>query len=118
MSNKIRISKKLSQMFPVQVAKRIEQVAADHHIKSFSLQVVDESKRFYVGEGESFHGVTADGKQAGFEVVSENTIGGANLSHRIGAQFQMPAGSYLINVYYYTQYFMTVYQVSPKMLTA
>ena len=83
-----------------------------------SLQVVDETKKFYVGEGERYTGITADGKEASFEVVSANNIGAAGLSHRIGSQFAMPAGSYLINVWYYNGYGMTVYQISPKMIAA
>lgn len=117
MSNKIRISKKLSQTFPQAVASKIQAIGEDYGIKSFSLQVVDETKKFYVGEGERYTGIAADGKEASFEVVSENNIGAAGLSHRIGSQFGMPAGSYLINVWYYSGYGMTVYQISPKMVT-
>jgi len=119
MTQKIRISKKLTQTFPAPVAQMIEQVAAGHSsLKSFNLETVDESKIFYVGEGESFTGITADGKSASFEVVSASNIGASGLSHKIGERFAMPAGSYLINVYYYTKYFMTVYQISPKMIGA
>lgn len=118
MSKSIRISKKLNEMFPPQVVKQIEATAADHRIKSFSLETVTESKTFYVAEGESYTGIAADGKVASFEVVSENNIGGSGMSHKIGERFAMPAGTYLINVYYYTKYFMTVYQISPKMIEA
>ncbi len=118
MSKKILISKKLTQNFPAPVAQMIAQAAASHSIKSFSLETVDESKTFYVGEGETFTGITAEGKSASFEVVSASNIGASGLSHKIGERFAMPAGSYLINVYYYTKYFMTVYQISPKMIGA
>ena len=115
-ANTIRISKKLAQAFPAQVVKKIEQVADSHRIKSFSFETVDENKTFYVGEGESYTGIAPDGKSASFEVVSANNIGASGLSHKIGERFAMPAGSYLINVYYYTKYFMTVYKISPKMI--
>lgn len=118
MSKAIRISKKLTETFPAPVVKKIQAIGEDYGIKSFNLETVPESKTFYVAEGESYTGIAADGKTASFEVVSENNIGGAGMSHRIGERFAMPAGTYLINVYYYTKYFMTVYCISPKMIAA
>lgn len=118
MSNTIRISKKLTQMFPAEVVTKINDIAADYRIKAFTLETVSEDKVFVIGEGEKYTGISADGRTAGFEVVSANTIGASGLSHRINSQFAMPAGSYLIRVSYYTKYFMDVYQISPKMIGA
>ena len=118
MAKSIRISKKLNEMFPAPVVRQIKAIAADHHIKSFNLETTSKDRHFYVSEGERYIGIATDGKTASFEVVSENNIGGAGMSHKIGEVFAMPAGTYLINVYYYTKYFMTVYQISPKMIEA
>lgn len=112
----IRISKKLDDMFPKNVSHQIRMIAEDHNIKSFELQEVAETKAFYVAEGDSYVGIGPDGKQASFEVVNQNNIGAAGLSHKIGEQFKMPAGSYLLNVWYYDKYYMTVYKIEQKVL--
>lgn len=115
--SKVRISKKLlAQQYPQAVVNQINAIANRYHIKSFNADIVTSNKEFYVGEGESFTGIKADGTSASFEVVSANNIGASGLSHKIGERFSMPAGTYLINVYYYTKYFMTVYTVSPEAL--
>jgi len=113
---KLRISKQLSKNLPAQVVNQITRIANDHHIKSFNFETVGEDKVFYVGEGDRFTGINSDGKSASFEVVSAHNIGASGLSHRIGEKFSMPSGSYLIQVYYYTKFFMTVYKISSKMI--
>jgi hypothetical protein len=113
MSKAIRISKggKFAKMFPDPVADKIRRVAQDYGIKSFDHESTVPSKKFYVGEGDRYTGIFADGQSAGFEVVSEHNLGASGLSHAIGEQFQMPGGTYLVRVYYYTKYFMNVYTV-------
>lgn len=116
MTTKIRISNKLNETFPAPVVQKIQAIGKDHGIKSFGMITVGENKTFYIGEGEGYTGITADGKTASFEVVSANNIGAAGLSHRIGSQFSMPAGTFLIRTSYYTKYFMDVYYIAPKMI--
>lgn len=119
MTDKIRISRKMYQTFPTNVADAITRIAEDYRIKSFTFKTVAEDYKFYVGEGDSYTGISADGRTAGFETVSAETIGAMGVSHRIGAQFAMPAGSYVIRVSYYTKYWMdVVYKVSGKMIEA
>ena len=115
---KTRISKKLNEKYPQPVVDQIKSIASRYSIKSFNAETVTSDKKFYVGEGDSFTGIAADGTSASFEVVSANNIGASGLSHKIGEQFSMPAGTYLINVYYYTKYFMTVYRISPELIAA
>lgn len=117
MSNKIRIGKKLNDMFPPKVAHQIMMVADDHKIKSFNLEETPETKAFFVAEGDQYTGIGPDGKMASFEVVNQNNIGAAGLSHKIGEQFKMPADSYLLNVWYYDHYYLTVYHILPKQLS-
>jgi hypothetical protein len=113
---KLRISKQLKDKFPPSVVHQIQIIADDHNIKSFNLEEVSESKSFFVAEGDSYTGIGPDGKTASFEVVSEHNIGAAGLSHKIGEQFKMPAGSYLLNVWYYDKYYLTVYRICSKLL--
>lgn len=108
---KIRISKKVNGLYPKTVADIIRQQASQYQIKSFNAETVDTSKQFYVGEGERFTGIKENGTTASFEVVAEHNIGASNVTHRIGERFTMPAGSYLINIYYYDKFYMTVYKI-------
>ncbi len=112
----IRISKKLEDMFPKYVSRKIRAIAEDYHIKSFELQDVLETKAFFVSEGDSYIGISPDSRQASFEVVNQNNIGAAGLSHKISEQFKMPAGSYLLNVWYYDRYYLTVYHIGQRQL--
>jgi hypothetical protein len=121
MSEKIRISKsgKFAKLFPKPVARRIREIASEYsNLKSLSFTTESASKRFYVGEGERYEGIFADGKSAGFETVSANTIGASGLSHAINSQFQMPEGVYLVRVSYYTRYFMDVIFIGPVAIGA
>lgn len=111
MDKSIRISKQLNKRYPAQVVKAIETVASRYHIKSFKAETVNSDKVFYVAEGESYTGIKADGTSASFEVVAGHNLGASGLSHKISERFSMPAGSYLINVYYYDKYYMTVYSI-------
>lgn len=111
---KMRISKQLKDKFPPSVVHQIQAIGDDHNIKSFNLEEVAETKAFYVAEGDSYVGIGPDGKTAGFEVVNQNNIGAAGLSHKIGEQFKMPAGSYLLNVWYYDKYYLTMYRIGQK----
>lgn len=111
MSKSIRISKQLSKRYPSSVVQAIKDNAERYYIKSFKAETVDTDKKFYVGEGDSFTGIHPNGTQASFEVIAAHNIGASGLSHKIGEQFSMPAGTYLINVYYYDKYYMTVYKV-------
>lgn len=113
---KIRISKKLTEMFPKDVVHQIEVIGRDYNIKSFSLEEVPETKAFFVAEGDRYVGVGPDGELASFEVVNQNNIGASGLSHKIGEQFKMPAGSYLLNVWYYAGYGLCVYHIKQKQL--
>jgi hypothetical protein len=111
---KIRISNKLYNSLPIHVANRVRQVAEDHHIKSFEFfnhEQINSDKKFYVGEGERFYGIHSDGREAHFEAVAGHNVGAAGVTHKIGAEFTMPAGSYLIQVYYYDKFYMTVYAI-------
>jgi len=110
----IRISKKgkFANEFPVNVANRIREISSSYtRLKSLEIEDCDQTKTFYVGEGESYTGIKSDGEEVAFKVVSQNTIGAANVSHSIGEQFNMPPESYLVKISYYTRYFMTVYRV-------
>ena len=117
MSKSIRISKQLGKRYPQPVVKQIESIASRYHIKSFKAETVNTDKQFYVSEGESYTGVKVDGTSASFEVVAAHNIGASGLSHKIGEHFTMPAGTYLINVYYYDKYYITVYSIQPELLT-
>ena len=114
--SKIRISKKMKEIFPPCVLHKIKELGEEYNIKSLNLEKTDEGKAFFVAEGDRYFGIGPDGRTASFEVVTNNTVGAANVSHRIGEQFKMPAGSYLLNVWYYSGYYLTVYQICPKML--
>lgn len=111
MSKSIRISKQLNKHYPVSVVEQIKMIADRYHIKSFKYECVTGDKKFYVGEGDTYIGIKEDGTSASFEVVASHNIGASGLSHKIGEQFSMPAGSYLINVYYYDKYYMQVFNV-------
>src|SRR3990167_3371024 len=110
--SKIRISKKLSKMFPPVVAAKIVEVAANYQIKSFDFDVTLPGKIFVIGEGDRYCGITATGETAAFEAIASHNVGASGLSHRIGQEFFMPAGSFLIRVSYYSGYYMMVYQIS------
>lgn len=113
---KTRISNKLNGQLPAEVVKQIQAIGQDYNIKSFTLENVSETKKFYVAEGDKYIGIGPDGETACFEVVNQNNIGAAGLSHKIGQQFGMPAGSYLLNVWYYGGYSLTVYCIGQKQL--
>ena len=108
---KIRISKKSNQILPANVAEKVKGIAADFSISTFNFETVSADESFELDEGHRFFGIGSDGRSAQFEVVSEHSLGARNLSHKIGERFKMPAGSYLILVYYYTRFFMTVYEI-------
>lgn len=114
--SKIRISKKLNEMFPKNVVHQIEATGREYNIKSFTLEEVPETKAFFVAEGDRYVGVGPNGETASFEVVNQNNIGAAGLSHKIGEQFKMPANSYLLNVWYYGGYGLCVYHIKQKQL--
>lgn len=113
---KIRISKSLYHNWPKSVVNRIMGIATDYNIKSFNFEQVEPSKLFYVGEGDRFWGLDMNGKEAGFEAVANHNVGAANVTHKIGAEFSMPAGSYLIQVYYYDKFYMSVYIIAARNL--
>lgn len=118
---KARISKagKFSKMFPRNVANEIRKIAEEYpNVRSVNITDVDQDYTFYVGEGYNYTGLASNGKKARFQVVSENTIGAMNVSHRIGERFSMPEGTYLVQVSYYSGYHMTVYRIGLKELTA
>jgi len=116
--SKIRISKKLTEKFPAVVVAKIIEIAASHNIKTFDFDVTFPGKVFVIGEGDHYTGIDATGKEAAFEAIADHNVGASGLTHKIGQEFFMPAGSFLIRVSYYSGYYMTVYQISPKMITA
>lgn len=118
MSKKTRISNKLSEMFPKKVVTQIKRIEEDYRIKSFNLEDVNENKAFFVAEGDKYIGIGPNGQEAAFEVVSQNNIGATGLSHKIGEQFKMPPGSYLLNIWYYDRYYLTIYRIGQKQLQA
>lgn len=109
-----RVSKKLLSQYPTPVADRIKEIADDFDVKSVAEYTVSSDFKFYVGEGDRFYGLVADGREASFEVVANHNLGAANVSHKIGSKFSMPAGTFLIRVHYYTRYWMDVYRIEEK----
>ena len=115
---KIRISKggKFAQVFPAAVQEVIKKAADGHRISTINYRISRPTEMFYVSEGHEYVGIKSDGTVASFEVVSSNTIGAAGLSHAIGSTFQMPVGSYLIEIGYYGQYWMDVTHIQTNIL--
>jgi hypothetical protein len=62
-------------------------------------------------EGDQFLGFGPDGQEASFKTVTSNTVGAAGVSHALGENFFMPAGSWLIRVSYYTRFFIDVFEM-------
>ena len=108
---KVRISGKLDKSFPLPVSRKIKEVGQRYGIHQFNLVTAEQSYRFMVSEGDKFWGIGPDGREASFEVITSETLGAVAVSHAIGEQFSMPAGSWLISVYYYGKYFMTVTRI-------
>jgi uncharacterized 2Fe-2S/4Fe-4S cluster protein (DUF4445 family) len=116
MSDKTRISKKFLETLPKEVATKIQDLQLDYPgIKSLVAQEVSVSHSFYVGEGDRFIGMKGE-KTNDFQVVSNDTLGAANVSHKIGSSFNMPNDSFLIHISYYGRYWMTLYHIvyNPK----
>lgn len=103
----------MAQDYPERVADEIRLIAKTHRVKSFEALTVTSSRVFFVGEGDYIHGVMGNGTGPifGFQTVSQHNVGGSGMSHAIGEEFNMPNGSYLIRVFYYTKYWMTVYRI-------
>ena len=114
---KIKISKggKLKELLPLVIQNRVIGIAEQFRIAQADYQTVDPDKVFVVGEGESYFGFWEDGREASFEVVSQNTIGASGLSYSINSQFSMPNGTYLVRVSYYTRYWMDIYKIQNKL---
>lgn len=102
MSKAIRISKQLGKRYPQPVVNQIKSIAERYHIKSFKAETVTPDKKFYMAKDEKSYKT--------FGLIAAHNIGASAL-YRIGEQFSMPAGTYLINVYCYDKYYMTVYQI-------
>lgn len=115
---KTRISKKSLSNYPQSVSNRIKELADRFKIKSFNAESVDSDKVFSVAEGSHYYGFGPDNREASFETVAQHNVGSANVSYRIGQQFQMPDNSHLIEIYYYSRYYMSVYKIEPKRITA
>ena len=112
---KVRISKngKFAKQFPIDVANRIREIASTYSdLGSVTIEDCDQTKQFLVSEGDKYTGIKSDGQEVGFNVVSQDTIGAANVSYYIGSKFNMPEESYLIKTERFCgRCFMTVYRI-------
>lgn len=109
----LRGNGKVAKSFPANVRDAILAMADAHpSLKSFSFKAVDETYKFSAGEGYEYSMVVGDDKRS-IEMVSEDTVGGMNLSFAIGAPITVPVGGFLITVCYYGGYMMDVYNVQP-----
>ena len=113
-STKVRISKggKFAGYFTQDVADQIRQIAKRNHVASATIIDVAPDKTFVVGEGEFYSAMHPDGRNASFQVVSENTLGASGVSHAINSEFQLPAGTTLVVVGYLGGYYMSVYRIT------
>jgi len=116
----MRISKAgvFAQTFPAPVAAVIRKEAGRYNIKSLSFSEVKADKQFSIGEGDKHTGIYPNGKAASFEAVASHNVGAANVTHRIGQRFAMPAGTYLVCVHYYGGYLMHVDHIGSQELPA
>lgn len=112
----IRISKKSMSAFPENVVIAIKNIQYFHpNIKSFNFSIVTEDFKFYSGEGYEFDVIIGD-NQASIEMVNESTVGSNGVSYSIGSEFKCSVGSFVLEVSYYTKYFLHVYNVQPKQI--
>jgi len=117
MDTKHRISKKLLQSLPEKVAATIKAVADDYRIASFTYEAVPDGYKFYAGEGCRFWAMRGEDTRS-MRMVHEAIMGASGVSYRIGEEFSLPLGSWLIEISYYTRFWMRVYHVGFKALEA
>jgi len=117
MDTKHRISKRLLNSLPAQVAETLKAVAESYGIGTFTYEAVPEGYKFYAGEGYRLYAVYGDDVRH-MEMVAEHNLGASGVSHRIGAEFSLPLGSWLIEVSYYTRFWMRLYHIGFQALEA
>jgi hypothetical protein len=118
----IRISKKLYNSLPDDVANALRGVVARHpNIKSLRIVNEPEGYKTYHGEGEEYT-YYYDGQVMTLQMVSESTIGASGVRYEIGAQSPpLPAGTLVFRTWYagVNGYQLTVHVVGDtKFLTA
>jgi hypothetical protein len=111
---KTRISKKSLAAFPATIAETIK--TSHSTIKSFQYLEKTEGQEFFFDEGDKVTCFYGD-RQVDVEVVSENTVGGANY-HCIGAKIQPKAGATIVVRSYMYGYYLTVYNFGSIALAA
>lgn len=116
-TSKVRISKKSLAAFPAEVSERIAAIAESYRISSMRFNRESEGFYYIAGEGERIEAVYGKNRKA-VEMVSENSLGASGVNHSIGARLDLPVGSFLIVVSYYTRYFMSVYNIVPAAIAA
>lgn len=122
-SKRIRVSKKFYGELPADVAQVVKDKV--DHFGSGMLKMVTVCSEpagyaHYCGEGERIT-VVYGGQAMGIEMVDSSTLGASGLRHEIGHRQPMPAGAWIVSVYYgygYGKYLMRIINVGLPALAA
>lgn len=107
---RIRISKKTLAEFPLEVSSKLLELAKEYNTWTVDFNFQPGNHQFYTREGSRYVAIKG-AALADAQVVSESSLGGSGMSHNIGGLFNMPVGSWLIEVWYYTRFGFTMTNV-------
>ena len=116
-TNKHRISKKTLSQMPQEVAEYIKSIGDDYGIKSFNFKSVAAGHSIYHAEGGKYTYIYGKDTMK-LEMVSENSLGASGVRHEIGARVAIPSGTTVIEVLYYSGFYMNVYNAGDLALTS
>lgn len=117
-SIKTCISKPALAAFPEPVRDAIRAYADRFAIKSLTFVTVDPKHTWWAGEGEHYTLIYGAETQS-VETVAEHNVGARYVLYEaIGTTFSAPVGAWVVEVYYYGKFFMTVFNVQSDRLTA
>jgi hypothetical protein len=114
---KYRISKKTMSQMPCEVAEQIQSIAADFGIKKFSYDIKPQGYKVWHAEGSRYFYVYGN-RSMSVEMASEANVGAMGVRSEIGAEVQPPAGTTVIEVWYYAGFGMSVVNIGEPALKA
>ena len=112
---KHRISKKTLKSLPQEVAKQIEFLGKDYGIKSFTFESVAPGYKQYHSEGSKYTYIHGQDTMR-VNMVSEHSLGASNVHHEIGARVELPIGTTVIEIGYYSGFYMSVRNVGDTLV--